>query len=155
MEVSQWVTDLRKLADVIEQGGVLPTMEVTINIWKYNSDGLATTAKAIGGQWEKSELPSHFILRQKVGVHRIDVFSSRENVCEKVVTGTETVTIPDPDAPMVTVEREVYEWKCPPSILAMTGEVGEWTMERTGRNSHATNIKTLSTATEEPKWCPL
>ncbi|MCM6776234.1 hypothetical protein NDR87_18930 [Nocardia sp. CDC159] len=50
----------------------------------------------------------------------------REVVCERVVTGVETVTeeVPDPEyvaaAPKVTVTREVesFEWKCAPILAA-------------------------------------
>lgn len=41
---------------------------------------------------------------------------NREQVCRKIETGTETVEIPDPDAPKVKVTRPVYEWECDPIL---------------------------------------
>jgi len=43
--------------------------------------------------------------------------AEREQVCTRRVVGTETVEVPDPDAPLVTIERDVVEWDCEP-ILA-------------------------------------
>ncbi|MGY4103463.1 hypothetical protein ACW2Q0_28450 [Nocardia sp. R16R-3T] len=56
----------------------------------------------------------------------------RAEVCERVVTGVETITeeVPDPEyiaaAPKILQTREVetYEWKCAP-ILAASAEAGE------------------------------
>lgn len=42
----------------------------------------------------------------------VEVFASREQVCERVLVGTETAEVPDPDAPTITVERPVFEWRC-------------------------------------------
>jgi hypothetical protein len=57
---------------------------------------------------------------------KIWAYAKRENVCTRVVTGTETVTVkvPDPsvEIPMVEIEqtREIVEWKCEP-LLAEGG----------------------------------
>jgi hypothetical protein len=37
---------------------------------------------------------------------------------ERVQVGTETVEISDPTAPTITVDRPVYEWRCPESLAA-------------------------------------
>lgn len=47
----------------------------------------------------------------------INVFVERDAVCEAVVVGRETVQVPDPEAPLVEVTRDVIEWRCG-SILA-------------------------------------
>ena len=49
---------------------------------------------------------------------RLDVYTSRELVCERVQVGVETVEVPDPDAPKITVERPIYEWDCKPVLAA-------------------------------------
>lgn len=57
---------------------------------------------------------------------QVDAFGHRDEVCERVVTGTETVvkTVPDPDAlatvPTVEVTEvvETVEWKCRPLLAA-------------------------------------
>lgn len=56
----------------------------------------------------------------------VQVYAKREQVCERVVTGTREVTeeVPDPDAlaavPKVTVTKTVedIEWKCSPLLAA-------------------------------------
>lgn len=73
----------------------------------------AKITKAASEQYLTAEL------RWSAGLVGLDVFAKREKVCERVVVGTETVEIPDPDAPKITVERDVVEWKCRP-ILAST-----------------------------------
>lgn len=50
------------------------------------------------------------------------VLAYREEVCERVVTGVETVTkqVPDPNAPLVEVTEQVeqVEWVCRPLLAA-------------------------------------
>lgn len=58
-----------------------------------------------------------FIDRQFGGEVEISYQASRDQVCTRRVTGVETVEVPDPDAPLVKVEREIVEWDCEP-ILA-------------------------------------
>lgn len=91
----------------------------------FNKRGLdeAATAReiirAIGGKWDKNpgEL---FGFTQQRGIVKLEVVVTRESVCRRVVTGTETVTekVPDPDAPLVEVTREVetVEWECEPLL---------------------------------------
>lgn len=40
----------------------------------------------------------------------------RDEVCTARVVGTETVTVPDPEAPLVEVERDIIEWDCGPLL---------------------------------------
>lgn len=40
----------------------------------------------------------------------------RDEVCTRRVVGTETVMVPDPDAPLVEQEREIVEWDCHPIL---------------------------------------
>jgi len=58
-----------------------------------------------------------FIDRKFSDSVKIQYQADRDEVCTRRVTGTETVQVPDPDAPLITVEREVVEWDCAP-ILA-------------------------------------
>lgn len=75
--------------------------------------------RSIGGKWDKSpgEL---FGFEQQRGIVQLEVVVNRESVCRRVVTGTETVTetVPDPDAPLVEVTKEVdtVEWQCEPLL---------------------------------------
>lgn len=52
----------------------------------------------------------------------VQVTILRQEICERVVTGTRKVEVPDPDvvaaAPLVTIDEDIVEWRCPPSFLA-------------------------------------
>ena len=78
----------------------------------------ATVTKSYDDEW------GHAIAA--FGPVKLKVYAKRENVCTRVVTGTETVTVqmPDPtvEVPMVEVEqtREIVEWQCLP-LLAEGG----------------------------------
>lgn len=82
---------------------------------------IAEIAKALGGHWEKSVDDGYFNLTREIlpGV-TYRIYTSRNAVCEAVKVGTEIVEVPDPDAPKITVERDVIEWRCPDSLLAET-----------------------------------
>jgi hypothetical protein len=88
-----------------------------------DAETLAERARAIGGRWAKhSAEDDYFTLRQGVvpGVVYY-LFAARERVCARVVVGTAKVMEPAPDGPMVEVEREIVEWRCPESLLAIGG----------------------------------
>jgi hypothetical protein len=50
---------------------------------------------------------------------KVSVYADRDEVCTARVVGTETVQVPDPDAPMVEVERDLIEWDCAPILSAV------------------------------------
>lgn len=76
----------------------------------------AKVSKDIDDNW-------HNVILQFDGV-KVEVLAYRDEVCERVVTGTETVTkkVKDPEALAavpeveVTEERETYEWVCKPLL---------------------------------------
>lgn len=73
--------------------------------------------RTVGGKWEKLTYGDDFTFGQQRGPLRLEVVVKREAVCERVVTGTETVTIPAVAAnPERTEEREVVEWRCEPVL---------------------------------------
>lgn len=80
--------------------------------------------RAVGGKWDKGPDGEHFNLRREHGLLDLHVQVRREAVCEKVVVGVETVTIPATEAadaqPERTEEREVVEWRCDEPLLAVT-----------------------------------
>lgn len=59
-------------------------------------------------------------VRRRFGTAAVEVYASRDLVCERVVVGTEEVEEYDPTAlatvPKVVVEREVVEWRCAPLL---------------------------------------
>lgn len=86
---------------------------------------LADRARRVGGRWAKeTDDVGLFRLRQEIvpGVF-YELIANREDVCERVQVGEETVLEPDPSSttavklPMVERVVPVYEWRCDP-ILA-------------------------------------
>ena len=125
-----WIDGLRDIAawfeehpDQIPEWGGLARIDIDT---PDDADGayLTSMAKILDGEIEKDETPSYFWICRRFGPHSITAAAPREAVCERVVTVvTEEVTEPvgEDTRPMETktVEREVVEWKCPPSILAL------------------------------------
>lgn len=103
------------------------TKRLQLNSYRVGSrEQLADVTRQIGGRWNKNGFENLFYLEQEIAPdadYRLVLL--REQVCERVVTGTETRKIvePDPDlvAALPTVERvetvETVEWRCEP-ILA-------------------------------------
>ena len=121
MDAIETVKGLRELADFIEQHPDLNWSYVGARCGTVVDTGedLAAFA-ATGGKWDKDAYDTgtggNFALRRKFGPVELSVLASRDQVCERKVVGVEVVEIPDPDAPRVTVEREVVEWTCAPVL---------------------------------------
>jgi hypothetical protein len=79
-----------------------------------------------GAVIEKSGDDKWFHVTATWGPVTVHAYADRENVCERVVVGTETVTetVPDPDllAQVPTIEvtttREITKWNCVPLLAA-------------------------------------
>ena len=61
-----------------------------------------------------------FVERSFGGQVTLQYQASRSEVCERVVVGTETVHVSDPEARMVEVERDVIEWRCSPILTGLS-----------------------------------
>ena len=117
MKVDEYAKSLREMAEFLDErveGELYGGHEV--NLWVDNAEEMLATARKIGGRWEKQTLGKWYVLRRSFGPHHIDINGPHEAICERVQVGTETVEVPDPDAPKVTVEQPVYEWRCPESL---------------------------------------
>lgn len=85
-------------------------------------------AKAFGAAITKDARHDRFKVVVDFGAVKVDVLAHREQVCERVVTGTREVTetVPEPAAlaavPKVTLTRTVedVEWVCRPLLAADT-----------------------------------
>jgi hypothetical protein len=102
-----WVDGLRKLADFVEKHPTLgeELSAVSILVYACTSEEFIQLAKELGSGEKVSE-DSWYTLRRRFGPHRFELFTDRNEVCERVLVGTQTVLKP------------VYEWHCPDSILA-------------------------------------
>lgn len=121
---AQWLQDLRELADFLEANPELihEYEHLAIDVFLPDGASLAAMAMRLGGQWEKKGNESFFELVRYFGKHYISLDAHRDRVCTRVEVGTETVEVPDPNAPKVTVTRPVFEWQCPESLLALASE---------------------------------
>lgn len=127
--MSDFTDGLRSLADAIDRSGIDQAGFERSHLLCYlNRDEMIDTIRKLGGKWIKDTNPNDYfgMIRDFGGGVTVYVYAPREVVCEAVVVGTETVEIPDPDAdvPMVTVEQDVIEWQCAPSLLAEVGADG-------------------------------
>lgn len=71
--------------------------------------------KIIGrGKWEKVWDEYTFTCKRFFKDNVYVIFeTNRQSVCEAIVTGKETVEVPDYDnVPKKTVERDIVQWKC-------------------------------------------
>jgi len=128
-------TKLRAAADLLDAHPDLPTPVVTsfpsgtVDIaWQLmNSDvkddqrrAVQQIVRAIGGRWEKREYGGDVLyLDQTLDGIKLVIHVTREQVCERVVVGEETVKVPAVKAqPARTEVREVVEWRCEPVLAA-------------------------------------
>jgi hypothetical protein len=122
---------LRRAADLIEQHPELPHPIITsysagnVEIdWMIHRDDnqrglMKQIRQSFGGIWEKAHAGTYFYLRQEHEGLRLTITTDREQVCERIVVGTETVTIPAVEAqPERTEVREIIEWHCEPVAVA-------------------------------------
>lgn len=115
---------LRAVADLLDRHPSLPVPVVfaytsgsTDVTWQLmNGDTserqrelMQSIRRTIGGQWDKVGLGDSFILRQLHPLFRLEVMAERDQVCERVVIGTETVTVPAVEARAERVEAEADE----------------------------------------------
>lgn len=121
---ASWIASLRDVADFYEQHPDFPIdhggLRFLAYVGTYNTDQparFAELASMLGGQRAKDADDQWFRVIRKFGPFEIEVYAERDAVCTKVVVGSETVEVPDPAAPKITVEREVVEWTCEPSVL--------------------------------------
>ena len=135
------VAGLREAAALVEAHPELPTPYVTSSSdgrahvhWFLTMDGRTKVnqrgdavriMRAVGGKWDK-ETYNEFSFQRRLGLLNLLIQVEREAVCERVVTGTEVVTVPAVAAePERTEERDVVEWRCEPVLKAAAAEFAE------------------------------
>lgn len=73
--------------------------------------------RAIGGHWSKNPWGDRFDFERQYDGVKLEIYAHRDQVCERRVVGTETVTIPAVEAQAERTEtREVIEWDCNPVL---------------------------------------
>lgn len=125
--IAAWLESHEEIAARIHEISLGEYGHNTAHIYGLDADQMSTLARAIDGHWTKHADERLFELQQEiVPGFKLALVGGRERVCTRVVTGTRTVTEPDPEAlaavPTVTREVETYEWRCEPLLAAATGE---------------------------------
>lgn len=145
-DAQQTAAGLRELADFIDANPDLPGLRHTfanVSVFPRDKEGVAAWARAAmkatgkasklqDGTWAGVQLEFGPDREHTGRPVRIAVRIEREEVCERVVTGTrlETKEVPDPEAlaavPLVTVTETVedVEWRCLPLLADLTASAG-------------------------------
>lgn len=138
---SEYISGLRKLADLLETQPDLPlpfdggaennaSTRITFYLLGDPRDVFVQAARALPGPLDKEVSGDTYrVVAHLDGLH-VQVVAYREDVCERVVTGTREVTktVPDPmvTVPVVEVTETVEDvrWVCSP-LLASEQGLGE------------------------------
>jgi hypothetical protein len=131
-----YISGLRKFLDILEAHEEIPLpyygtdptySRMSINFLRCGADNkaaMAAAARVLPGPLEKgTTAETYFDLRGSIDGFFYELTALRSEVCERVVTGVETITmtVPDPAVTVPTVEVtqevETVEWRCG-SILA-------------------------------------
>lgn len=135
---SQYIAGLRQLADLLEQHDELPVPHdgsdspITVHFLGGSDpkSAFVAAARLVPGKLDKLAWADYFDLETTFGGPdglRFALTAYRRDVCERVVTGVETVThtVPDPDVevPLVEVTEQVeqIEWRCRPLLASDPG----------------------------------
>jgi hypothetical protein len=109
------INGLRQLADYLQARPDVPMPYFgMVNAFGQASE-LSVVARAMG-EFAKDHNGEFLALVKSFGPVSLHVNFSSSEVCERVVVGTEEV----PAKPAHT--REIVEWKCPESLLALGAE---------------------------------
>lgn len=122
IDVSKSVAGLRELADFIEQH---PQFVGALDYEKFHcfvgdEDEFTALVSELGGKRTKEASNDYFGVSRFFGPIEMYVYTNREQVCTATVVGTETVTVRDPNAPLVEIERDIVEWECGPVLKRVT-----------------------------------
>lgn len=125
----QLIEGLRRLADIYEQNPQLkaPVWKQDITVWvspreerdnpEYVKEMYREFLNVLGGT-DKDTNDFTFEMQWEFGMMNLRLCTDRENVCEKVVTGTKIIPAKEEYVVPAQDERieEVYEWKCSPLL---------------------------------------
>lgn len=125
-----FIAGLRELADWFEQTPDVPLPSFTIEVGLYvglsEPEEFAKQVRLLGGNREKEYTDDIVRVTRDFGpLLKVKLVTARDVVCERKVVGTETVMVPDPDAPMVSRVRDKVVWECSPLL-----HVDEYLMEQ-------------------------
>ena len=106
------INDVREMLDYLE---ATPDLDLPY-MSEFNSYPLAESISDVArmmAPFTKDATKGLFILRRKFGSVDLEANFLREQVCERVVTGTKEIA--EKITPAYT--EDIVEWKCPDSLL--------------------------------------
>ena len=120
----QFIAGLREAADFFENNPQLKVpLDRDLTVYSVTGADLATFARAFGKCDKVTDDFSFQLVHTLPSGFQLKTYTSRENVCKRVLVKTEEVpahTIPAvPEKFIEASTRNVYEWECPESILGM------------------------------------
>jgi hypothetical protein len=128
------ISKIRAIADFLEAHPELdvPFYNTRIDYFVSDKEEMAKWATALPGKKEKIVDSSYFTLKGSIPVGGLDewgdpvkipveILTSRNTVCTRVVKGTEIKKVPapldqQPEPVMVEKEVEIVEWVCDPIL---------------------------------------
>jgi hypothetical protein len=140
---AEYIKGLRMFADLLEQNPDTIPMPYAcgegrdengrVSLWFHASAGdprerMAAAARVFPGKLNKEiRHGEYFVLEGSLAGFHLAFTATRNDVCQRIVTGEREVTlkVPDPTVkvPLVEVTETVEDvvWKCPPSLLSKSG----------------------------------
>ena len=125
---TQYIADMREFLDWLEANPG-PRVNPDPVLVSVHSDAEWASAIRWIGKAEKGANSEFFTLKRRFGSIVLDLYRRRELVCERVKVGEKSFPA-EPAKTIVLPAREariedIYEWKCPESILRETADVSE------------------------------
>jgi hypothetical protein len=121
-----FIEGLRQIADALENHTELRIPYVGSIIHRVEDLGeMLAVGKAFGGKWEKNatDYGDFQLIRRFSDDLQYTVYTARENVCTRVVTGTkhvpEKVVEARPASVVPAHVEDVVEWHCPGSLTEL------------------------------------
>ncbi len=122
---TEFIAGMRELADWLEDHPDVKRPSIwttTINIFAADKEKLIELRRATGLS-QKVEAGEFFMFRKEFrGGWKVDLNVNKQHTCERVKVGTKVVPAKPPRSIELPAEPEkvedVYEWKCPETILA-------------------------------------
>jgi hypothetical protein len=130
-DARKWLSGMRELCDFLELHPLIANKlgwGQTINLFTGTKEEMATIARQVAVFDKKSDSGYYFSIDRKFTPHTLAINIQHDVFCEKVKIGTKKVKQFDPEAlreatrdvPEVEIEEDVYEWRCPKSVLDPT-----------------------------------
>ncbi len=119
MERLEKIQEMREVLTFLDDNPEIPLPYFgMINTFAFDDEDDVGTLARIMSPCEKNTGGGYFSLDRKFGSTTLSVNFDREEVCERIVVGTEQVLAHT----VAAHTKEIVEWRCPDSILRQEEE---------------------------------